>query len=122
MANPNPVSRKGRPNKSSLVGRELAMAYGPDALREQARLAGLLRDPEGNPIQGAEESSVRLSATQYILDRAYGKATQPIAGDDEFDPLRAVMQVRFVNPPDPLALPTAPVVVEGYVEDSVEGE
>jgi len=101
MATPprSPGRPRGVPNRASVAGRDLAMLWAPDAMREQARLAGLLRDPEGNPIRGSESDQVRLNAAQYILDRAYGKATQPIAGDDDADPIRTVMQIRFVNPP-----------------------
>lgn len=99
MANPprSPGRPKGVPNRASVAGRDLAMQWGPDAMREQARLAGLLRAPDGTPVPGSESDVVRLNACQYILDRAYGKATQPIAGDDDMDPLRTVMRIEFVG-------------------------
>ncbi len=121
MANPHPVSRKGRPNKSSLMGRELAMQWGGDALREQARLAGLLRDPDGNPIPGSDQDNVRLTAAQYIADRAFGKATQPISGDDEFDPIRSVMRIEFVNPPPAQEIASLSAS-NGYVEDQISDD
>ena len=90
--------QKGTPNKASTLGRELAQEWGPDALRKLAALAGLLRDPEGHPIGMAESEAVQQAACVQIVDRAYGKPTQPLSGDDEDNPIRHVMRVEFVNP------------------------
>lgn len=73
--------QKGTPNKVSLEIRDLARAYGPDAIAELARLAGL----KGN---GSENEQVRVSAIKELLDRGYGKATQVIAGDDNKPPVQ----------------------------------
>ena len=58
--------------------RDLAAAYGPKALEQLARLAGLI---EGNP--GASSEATRVAALTQLLDRAYGKATQPIAAETD---------------------------------------
>lgn len=89
--------QKGTPNRATVAGRDLALLWGPDALRKLAHLAGLIRDPEGNPIGMADSHQVQLNACQQIIDRAYGKPTQPISGDQEFDPIRTVMRVEFVG-------------------------
>lgn len=89
----------GVPNKASLMGREYALRWGPDAIQQLAALGGLVKGPDGQPIGMAENESVRKDACKDIADRAFGKPTQPIAGDDEFDPIRTVMRVEFVNPP-----------------------
>lgn len=94
---PRDNSRKGIPNKSSLMGRELAMQWGPDAIRQLAALGGLVKGPDGQPIGMAESESVRQQACKEIADRAFGKPTQPISGDDEGDPIRTVLRVEFVG-------------------------
>lgn len=60
-------SRKGRPNKATAEIRELAREYAPDAITELARLA-----------KGALSEAARVSAIKEILDRGYGKPTQPL--------------------------------------------
>lgn len=60
-------SRQGIPNKATAEVRELARAYGPAALKELARLA-----------TKAESETARVTACNAILDRAYGKAAQPV--------------------------------------------
>lgn len=68
--------QKGTPNKATADIRALAREYAPDALRELARLAG-----------GAESEQARVSAIKELLDRGYGKSTQPIAGDADGGPI-----------------------------------
>jgi hypothetical protein len=62
--------KKGTPNKVTAEIKVLAHKYGPDALKELARLA-----------RSAESEAARVAACREILDRAYGKAMQPISGD-----------------------------------------
>ena len=64
---------KGTPNKISADVRVLAQKYGPAAMAELGRLS----------VEAESESS-RVSAIREILDRAYGKAPQPMehAGKD----------------------------------------
>jgi len=44
----------------------------------------------------------RVSAAQALLDRGWGKPTQPIAGDDEADPIKVIQEIRriIVDPPN----------------------
>lgn len=74
--------QKGTPNKVSLEIRELARAYGPEAIAELARLAGLTKGA------GSDNEQTRVSAIKELLDRGYGKATQVIAGDDTKPPVK----------------------------------
>jgi hypothetical protein len=67
---PGSGRKKGSPNKITAEIKALAHKYGPDALKELARLA-----------RGAESEAARVAACREILDRAYGKAMQPISGD-----------------------------------------
>ena len=84
----------GVPNKIQREDRELAKKYGPKAIDEMAKLAGL--KGKGG---AAEAEAVRKGALDSILDRAYGKATQPIAGDDDLPVIRAALTVGFVGAP-----------------------
>ena len=38
-------------------------------------------------------AAARVQAAQALLDRGWGKPTQPIAGDDEFDPIKVIENV-----------------------------
>jgi hypothetical protein len=64
---------KGRPkgvkNKVSQDVRALAGEYGPKALKTLAEIMECKKSP----------AAARVSAAKEILDRAYGKAPQPIA-------------------------------------------
>jgi hypothetical protein len=62
--------KKGQPNKVVTDVRELAQGYGPEAI---ATLVDLMRD--------ADFETVRVAAAKELLDRAYGKAVQPIEAD-----------------------------------------
>jgi hypothetical protein len=73
---------KGTPNKVTLEIRDLARAYGPTAIAELARLAGLTKDA------GSENESTRVMAIKELIDRGYGKSTQPISGDDKMPPVQ----------------------------------
>lgn len=74
-----PAAGKGRPkgalNKTTTEIRSIAQKYGPAALNGLAILAGL-EIVDGH--KAAESEMVRKSAMDSILDRAYGKATQPM--------------------------------------------
>ena len=72
----NSGRRKGVPNKATIEIKELARAYGPTAIAELARLAGLTNQP------GSENEGTRVAAIKELIDRGYGKATQPISGAD----------------------------------------
>ena len=84
--------KKGVPNKlTSEVRAEvkaLAQKYAPAALKELGRLS-----------VEAESEQARVAASKEILDRAYGKATQPVSGDADADPLQvqASIEVSFVG-------------------------
>lgn len=74
--NPN-----GRPKHLMPDGRSVAEAareYGPDAL---AGLAAIAKDA-GAP------AAARVAAWNGLLDRGFGKPTQPVSGDDDGDPIR----------------------------------
>ena len=68
--NPN-----GRPRVVFEI-RDLARQYGPAVITQLAQMAGLA--PGGT----TESSIVRLAAMKELLDRGYGKATQPLSSED----------------------------------------
>lgn len=73
-ARPGAGRKKGIPNKSTAEVRDLAQQYGPAALKELARMGGLLPRRAG----AAKSEQARVTAVNSVLDRAYGKATQPM--------------------------------------------
>src|SRR5262249_5571907 len=65
----------GTPNKSTAEVRHLASAYGPEAVKELAVLAGIAKDELGNPLPGAAQSEqARISALNTLLERGYGRS------------------------------------------------
>lgn len=62
---------KGTPNKATHDVKEAARIHGPRALEVLSSL-----------MESAESEQARIAAAKEILDRAYGKATQPIANEE----------------------------------------
>lgn len=80
--------QKGTPNKSTGEVREIARIHGPAAIKAAAKLAGLVMHKEtGEPDGMATNEQARLTAIGIILDRAYGKAAQPLVGEDGEGPV-----------------------------------
>lgn len=76
--------KAGTPNKATGEAKELARIHGPAAIRRAAEGAGLIVDPRTKkPVGMYESETAQMMALNTILDRAYGKATQPISGGDE---------------------------------------
>jgi hypothetical protein len=82
------VTKAGGPGglkTTSAEVRALAGVYGPDALERLARLSGLL-DREGGRVkltgkpayEMARSENAQVTALKELLDRAYGKASQPM--------------------------------------------
>jgi len=40
----------------------------------------------------SQPARARVAAAEAILDRGYGRPTQPIAGDDTMDPIRVALE------------------------------
>lgn len=78
---------KGRPkgsfNKATADVKALAGKYGPDAIKELARL-----------MREAESEAAQVAACRELLDRAYGKASQ-LVGSDPANPLPGGVIVTF---------------------------
>jgi len=90
--------KAGTQNKVQREDRKLAQKYGPKAIKEIATLAGL----EGTTGK-AENETTRLGALNALLDRAYGKPTQPIDGDGEGGAIQVINEIRrtIVRPEHP---------------------
>jgi len=71
----------GRPKEVAEV-RELARQYTEEAVDT---LATIMRN-------GKEPAAARVRAAESILDRGYGKASQPIDGDGDGGPLQIIIR------------------------------
>lgn len=70
---------KGVPNKTTSDVRALAQQFGPDAILGLAIMAGLTPPLKRLPsIKIAVTEPVQRGCMDSLLDRAYGKATQPL--------------------------------------------
>lgn len=83
--------KAGSPNKVTAEVKALAGEYGPDAVLEMAKLAGLVPN-----AKAAEGEQARIAALKEILDRAYGKPTQHVAGSDDEPPIQTRNRIEFV--------------------------
>lgn len=85
----------GTRNKTTLAVKELAQQYGPDAILKLAKLAGLVKDSKGHLVGQAQSEKAQVTAIGMLLDRAYGKAVQPIQNDPD-NPVNAINQIMIV--------------------------
>jgi hypothetical protein len=74
--------QKGTPNKATAEVKVLAQKYAPAAIEELGRLS-----------TEAESEAARVAASKEILDRAYGKPMQPVAGNIAMRDARKVDEV-----------------------------
>lgn len=78
--------RKGRETMdmktASQRAQAAASAYVEDAILELAKLAGLVLGDDGKPQGAAGSERVRAKCLELVLERAAGKALQPIGGED----------------------------------------
>ena len=72
---------KGIPNKATADIKAIAQPYGPAAIALLAEMSGIA------PGVRAEPDAVRVAALRELLDRGFGKATQPLSGDADAPPL-----------------------------------
>jgi hypothetical protein len=66
--------KAGVPNKATREIKEIAQQFGPAAIRQLAKLGGLLPGGKG----AAESEQARTMACNSILDRGYGKPGQAV--------------------------------------------
>lgn len=75
----------GRPKEDAEL-RKLARAHTQEAIE---RLAFWLH---------SDNAKASVSAANALLDRGYGKPTQPISGDDDMPPVQVQGLVKLVRP------------------------
>lgn len=68
---------KGALNRVTADIKKLAQTYGPEAVDT---LADIMQDKSHPP-------AARVAAAKELIDRGFGKATQPIAGDPDMAPI-----------------------------------
>ena len=89
-------------SKAPLEIRALARAHTETAVRT---LAGIMN-------QRKAPHAARVAAATAILDRGWGKPTQPLAGDDDASPIKLLQRIErvIVDPanPDSTGVPPAP--------------
>jgi len=100
--------KPGVPNKNTGEIREVAQQYGPAVITRLAELAAL------TPGTPADSHAVQVAAMKELLDRGFGRETQPIAGDADAAPL----QVDFRWADATTSMPE-PIVDGGDTEDVV---
>ena len=65
----------GTPNRATAEIRALASVHGADAIAELAKLAGIAKDDDCNPVAGAAQTDqARIGALGMLLDRGYGRS------------------------------------------------
>ena len=87
---PGAGRKPGVPNKITAEIKALAQVHASVAIAELARLA-----------VSAESEAARVAAIKELLDRGYGKASQPLSGDtDNPIQLRTKIEFAVVDPQD----------------------
>jgi hypothetical protein len=75
----------GRPvgsvSKTTAELKALAQQHGPAIITKLAELSGVI------PGNAAESQAVQVQAMRELLDRGFGRSTQPLAGDTEGPPV-----------------------------------
>lgn len=76
--------KKGVPNKATAEIKDICRQHAPRIIGELVRLA-----------TEADTAAARIAASKEVLDRAYGKPAQTIAGDAE-NPLQLRTRIELV--------------------------
>jgi hypothetical protein len=77
-ARPGAGRKPGIPNKVTANIKALAQEYGKEAIET---LAKIMRSGETPP-------PARVAAAKELIERGYGKASQPIGGADDLPPIK----------------------------------
>ena len=73
--------KKGVPNKATAEIKSFAQKYGEEAINGLVKI-----------MRSSESDQAKVSAAREILDRAYGKASQPLSGDAE-NPVQQIIEI-----------------------------
>jgi hypothetical protein len=72
----------GTPSKPTADIKRLSQGYGAELIETLMKIA-----------RSAESDAARVAAIKEVLDRGYGKATQPIAGDEDGAPIKQAVYI-----------------------------
>jgi hypothetical protein len=75
----------GSANRATAEVREIAGQWGPAAIRRAAELAGLVLGADGRPVGAAKSEAAQIAALEIVLNRAYGRPSQPLAHSLELE-------------------------------------
>lgn len=87
-ARPGAGRKKGKVGKAKMELAAMAKEYAEEAIRTLVEIA-----------TSGESEAARVSAANAILDRGYGKPTQPISGDDDAPPVGVSVIRRVIVDP-----------------------
>lgn len=91
---PGAGRKPGARSQAAIDGQKLAQKWGPAAIEAAAKLAGLIKTKDGSPNGMAASEAVRATALGIIIDRAFGKAAQPLNhGDNEGGKLSPTLNI-----------------------------
>jgi hypothetical protein len=90
----------GTPFKPGQSGNPTGRPKMPDEVKEAIKANTLPAVNTLIEIMQTGKPELKIKAAEIILDRAYGKAAQPIVGDNEHDPV----SVNILNPEQRKAL------------------
>ncbi len=85
----NPGGRSPRKTADGRTLAEIARTHTESALETLVEVA----------MSKSENGSARVSAAKELLDRGWGRATQPISGDPEGQPIKTEQKVDISNLP-----------------------
>jgi hypothetical protein len=105
--------QRGTPNKATADIKALARDYGPAAIAELARMSGIAGEP------GAQTEAARVACLKELLDRGYGRATQPLAGDGDASPVAVVFEWAPATLPEVTS--TAATAAAAALSDETKG-
>jgi hypothetical protein len=88
----------GRPFEKGQSGNPSGRVKIPAEVREIARGATEHAIRRAVELIDSKDANVALKAINTVLDRAWGKPTQPVDGDGDGGPIQSVVRVEFVKP------------------------
>lgn len=75
--------KKGVPNKATREIKAYAQEYGREAID---KLVNILRSDKSS-------DQAQVAAVKELLDRGYGKSSQPLSGSEDEPPIKTVLEV-----------------------------
>lgn len=79
--------KPGTPNKVTLAIKAIAAPYGEEAVEALA-----------NIMRHSDSDQAKVAAAKELLDRGFGKAKQPLGGEEDGSPVPIALEWRIVDP------------------------